>query len=179
MPELIPYKKLTWRDFPVRDDQGGKDMLARTEGRIVWKYELRWTEKKKNWFVAQVTSCEVQAYFDTRKSWRKSRLTTPDPDRLLAHEQGHLDLTRMQTLRLRLVPLEQLGSGSGESPGAAQADLDEAVKRYFEAAIQENQRAQERYDQETNHGRLLLIQLSWERRLARALTELERQQKQS
>jgi hypothetical protein len=167
---MLPYRKLTWKDFPIRDDQGKPGELARTEGRIVWKYRSRWAEEKRGWFVARVSELDLTTYFDTRRSWRKSRLGT-DPNLLLTHEQGHLDLTYLQMLRLKQVPLEQFGAGTGETAEVAQADLDDKVKRYFETSIAEHQKVQDRYDAETNHGRILPIQQAWERRLARVIAE--------
>ncbi|MGC4043911.1 MAG: hypothetical protein QM758_08890 [Armatimonas sp.] len=167
---LIPYRKLTWRDFPLRDDQDNVPQQARADSRILWKYRAKWTEEKRGWFVAEVSEITIETYFDPKRSWRKTNLG-PDPDRLLAHEQVHLDLTYLQMLRLRQVPLEQFGAGTGESSGAAMADLDDKVKKYFEAAIEENRRVQDRYDVETQHGRNQPVQVSWERKLAKAIQD--------
>lgn len=167
---LIPYRKLTWRDFPIRDDQGHRTQLARTEGRIVWKYRTQWAEKKRGSFAAELTEITLDTFFDTKRSWRKTNLGT-DPDRLLAHEQIHLDLTYLHMLRLRMVPLEQFGVGTGESAALAQTDLDEKIKNYFEVSIKEHQQVQDRFDRETTHGMDQLAQLSWERKLARAIQE--------
>ena len=43
-PGCIPYKKLAWNDFPVRDERGGPSEQAKTVGRITFCYKHEWRE---------------------------------------------------------------------------------------------------------------------------------------
>jgi hypothetical protein len=167
---LIPYRKLTWRDFPIRDVRAEGERTARTEARILWTYKSRWSEQRRGSFVAHVESCELRCYFDPRRSWRRRNLG-PAPDKLLAHEQSHLDLTYLHMLRLLRVPLNDLGLGVGESSGAAEAHLEVQVGRYFSDSIAEHQRVHDRFDQETNHGLDDAMQQVWEKRIIRAIAQ--------
>lgn len=81
----------------------------------------------------------LSTYFDKRKSWFKSNAKTSS---LLLHEQGHFWLTVLQTCAL----LNDLNSYSYTS------NWNQEIKQIYHDHLDELEKKQELYDQETLHG---------------------------
>src|SRR5213078_1603335 len=95
---LIPYRQLTWNDFPISD---GRDPLeaAHTQGRITYQYRSQVMGGGGS-YTALVTALAFDSGFDPSGSWRRTQLVV-DPDTLLKHEQGHLDINEIHAAALR------------------------------------------------------------------------------
>ena len=169
-PGCLPYKKLAWNDFPVRDSGGSPAELAETHGKILYRYKQEWREVRRGVFEARVTELTLTTYFDLKKSWRRSRIPA-SAEPLLKHEQGHLDLTLLLQKRLSQTRPETLEIGRGGRAEDAVADLEDRMRRWFEGHIEGNRKLQDRYDAETDHSRREGDQQAWERKIAAALKQ--------
>jgi hypothetical protein len=156
--DLIPYRLLTWNDFPV-NDQIGDSMSAHTQARLRYNYQPRYS-RRGALVVAMVGAIEIQSGFDRSRSWRKSQFKS-DPTELLAHEQGHLDLNEIRAVQLRQLKLSSYPVGMGATAQAAADDLRGKLKTFMDAQIAEIQQQHDRYDKETNHGRQAEPQKQW------------------
>ena len=169
-PGCIPYKKLAWNDFPVRDGSADPKEQAKTVGRITFRYRHEWREVRRGSFEAKITELSFATFLDQRKSWRRARLPA-SADALLVHEQGHLDLTLLLQKRLSQTRLETLEIGKGSRSEDAVADLEDKVRRWFQSQIETNQKLQDSYDAETDHSRRPDAQQRWMQKIASALRQ--------
>jgi hypothetical protein len=111
------------------------------------------------------TSAEVYAEVDPAQSWNMAS----DDSRLLAHEQGHFDITQIYALRWRravneLIDTKRL-TASGANEELARASLDARIERDFRAVKDAMLKEQQQYDDETNNGRDYSRQDEWQRRI--------------
>ena len=172
-PGCLPYKKLTWNDFPVRDDLGGPGEQAKTVGRITFRYKHERREVRRGAFEAHLTELTFAPFFDQKKSWRHSRPPASQAA-LLLHEQGHLDLSLLLQKRLSQIRRETLEIGKGGRFEAAVADLDDAMTRWFQGHLDANQKLQDQYDAETDHSRRADAQVRWTQKIDAALRQFPR-----
>jgi hypothetical protein len=169
-PGCLPYKKLAWSDFPVRDSGGAPDELAAAHGKILYRFKQEWRETRRGAFEARVTELTFSCYFDLKRSWRRSRLPAGS-DALLRHEQAHLDLTLLLQKRLSQTRPDSLEVGKGGRSEDAVADLEDKMRRWFDDQIEGNRKLQDQYDAETDHSRRAAAQQAWERKIAAALKQ--------
>jgi hypothetical protein len=162
---LVPYKQLTWEDFPVNDRVAGLD--AQTRGTITYDYRTRW-ELKNGVYTSYITEITFRSWFDTTQSWRRSRKPI-NPTWLLKHEQGHLDIMHLAALALMRLKPDYFTPETGMTQQEAETKLATQVKRTFEGAIERAKRRQERYDEETRHSRHVPAQEQWNMQIAREL----------
>ena len=144
----LPYHRLTRADFPV-DDKAHPKYVMYTFGFYHYNYESK-CRNEGGQFIARVTEWRIRSGFNRNKSSRKSWFK--DVERLVVHEQGHLDINELHSRRLAHMKLEQLPVGEGETKEAALADLRSKVMKLSERTSKEDQAEQDAYDAETSHG---------------------------
>ncbi|HVT13050.1 MAG TPA: DUF922 domain-containing protein [Fimbriimonadaceae bacterium] len=153
----IPYRALTWDDFHTNDVDG--TYLADTEAFIHYDFRAKYVQSGSS-YVASVTSIEIRSGFDATKSWRKSKFNV-DPDVLLRHEQGHLDINETYARKLRKTKLSEWPTGSGPTAASAEHALEDRIRTLFAQAIANCQAEQNQYDDETKHGQVASSQQTW------------------
>ena len=141
-------RRLTWADFcgtPAPTDQ----LHALTAADIAVQVTCS----------GDKLTVSVQAIFRPFESWTRS----PDSAPLLRHEQVHFDLTEIHArlLRARLGKLRM-------TCRQAQTDLQPLI----DAAFATWKRAQDQYDEESNHGLDPKGQARWEQQVAAQLKTL-------
>lgn len=161
----VPYKTLTWDDFHTTDE--AVSFAANTQGFIHYDFRSKF-KQTENGVDAVISQIEIRSGFDAGKSWRKSDLTS-NPDRLLAHEQGHLDINETFARRLRKVPLTEWPVGSGATSTTAQNSLEYKLNARLKETIDECNAEQRQYDDETQHGKIESAQRTWATRIKRDL----------
>jgi predicted secreted Zn-dependent protease len=172
MQGLVPYKQLTWQDFPINDRVNGLD--AKTNGTITYDFKTRW-ELENNTYTAYVTQITFRSWFDTKQSWRRSRLPQ-DSIALLRHEQLHLDIMQIGALALMALKSEAIASSMGASQIEAEASLATSVKRLVEGVLEKIKYRQSQYDLETRHGRDKRMQAQWDSKITRELANAKNTQ---
>ena len=142
---FLPYRKLAYEDFPVSDGVQTPHLMH-TEGFVHYSYKMTWTASHGT-FAAKVTQFTVRSGYDSTKSWRRSGFT--ETKALLAHEQGHLDISELHAADFRLASMpEGISSTAQGAMDALNVKMQAVCDRYCQEAKVE----QDRYDQETNHG---------------------------
>lgn len=108
-----------------------------------------------------VMNITVLCTFNPLESWVK-----PDKksDELLKHEQVHFDITELYARKLRKALKEFKWERS-----TLERDLGKLFDRYL--GMQD--KAQHRYDEETDHSKNKEAQAAWNKRMAKELKELE------
>lgn len=106
----------------------------------------------------KVNNVEVVSFFDCSRSWfDKSHL---DND-ILEHEQIHFDITELIARRLR----KKIHLYSkAMSPSSLQLE--------YKSSLYSLNDIQEKYDSETDHGRLYKKQVEWKERIQKELIDL-------
>lgn len=145
---FLPYHRLVRADFPV-DDKAHAKYAMYTFGFYHYNYEPK-CSKEGDHVTARITEWRVRSGFNRNKSSRKSWFK--DVERLVIHEQGHLDINELHSRRLAHMKLEQLPVGEGETKEEALADLRSKVATLSDKTSKEDQTEQDAYDAETSHG---------------------------
>ena len=145
---FLPYHRLVPADFPT-DDKAHPKYAMYTYGFYHYNYEPNCT-KEDGHVVARITEWRVRSGFNRNKSSRKSWFK--DVERLVIHEQGHLDINELHSRRLAHMTLEQLPAGEGKTSEEALADLRSKVLELSDKTSKEDQAEQDSYDAETSHG---------------------------
>jgi len=134
-PAIIwsPDRKLTWDDFKRKPKEGtGLD----AESSVYIKPSSVKCENGK-------VISNVQVLFEPDESWVDPNKKS---DALLAHEQGHFDLAEVYARKLRK-KLSELASLCEDKKKFA-----DAVKEALRQNSDELRKAEEKYDEDTNHG---------------------------
>ena len=138
-------RKLTWNDFMADTPRvASASALASTAIRIDWGYysdSLRY---------------HIHCRFDRDSSWAKVK-----NDYILAHEQGHFDLTEIYARRLNRA-LKQYHADEKNFRVGVNDIYQEMMRQYSEG--------QDRYDHETNFSRNHSEEQNW---LAKITLELD------
>jgi hypothetical protein len=135
---------------PVKD---GVRLRAMTDVEIRYTTRYRWDEPTPGNVSARLTRFECQAVLLPEKCWNKE----PDDLRLLDHEQGHFDVTEINTRRAQkrfdqlIADQGLIGYGSDER--SAVADLDKKVHDEMQKVFDRERDEQIKYDRASNHGR--------------------------
>ncbi|HLK60896.1 MAG TPA: hypothetical protein VKU00_30305 [Chthonomonadaceae bacterium] len=163
-----PYHQLTWKDFRINDDApAAQDTAACTASRLAYQYRMRWWGRRGA-YIATVSQIRILSEFDPARSWRRSYLGD-DPDRILQHEQGHLDINEIYANRLRQIPLSAWPAGRGATAQEAVNDLERKIKTYFDQTLAQEHRDQEIYDRQTDHSRRAEQQEIWTQHIQKLL----------
>jgi hypothetical protein len=166
----IPYRTLTWTDFPVVSERPKPDEWAMTWGYVEDDYHYRWTSTGGK-FRISLTDLTVRSGLDVKKSWRWQAMPQADLDRLLPHEQGHLDINEIVALKLRKLKLSDWPQGEGKTSAAAISDLEDKIANVVKEAGATGLTEQELYDRETRHGVRLEAQKRWAARIRLEMSE--------
>ena len=108
------------------------------------------TVRKGGGFSARITQWIVRYGFDRNKSWRKSWFKSFSE--ILPHEQGHLDISALHSVRLARTSLDRLPTGEGETSEAAIENVKKNLEALVERTSKESQAEQDAYDAATSHG---------------------------
>jgi hypothetical protein len=147
--ELVPWsvrRVVGWQDFqsaPVR----GTEAVASTSTSLGLSYQLKDGE----------LSYEISCNFSKIKSW--GLLKT---EYILAHEQGHFDITEICARRL----YQELSAYTFNK-----RTYKQDLTRIYNTVVNEKERMQEVYDHETDHSRNKGIQSEWQDRIQKMLDE--------
>ena len=142
-------RPLVWSDFKGAPD-GSNVNAALTSSKIVFGYNYN-SRDGFGW--------HIQCLFDKSRSWVRVK-----NDFILAHEQGHFDITEMYARKLQ----KQL-KGYSFNKDKAQKE----VPAIYQAIMKEQVDTQNRYDAETDHSRIKDKQLAWLEKIKKGLDELK------
>lgn len=172
----IPWRAdrpLKWEDFtgPVAA-RAAPENVAVTAASLGWSYEYA-LERAGASCIYRITRIEAWAVFDPSASWVKPGHRTAS---VLAHEQGHFDITQIHKLRFeqdsrRLVGATGTctGGSTRRASKSVAAEVEQRVQPLYDRAWREHTRAQEAYDRETRHGMDAAAQQRWSQRIAAGL----------
>jgi hypothetical protein len=147
--ESIPWsvrRIVGWQDFqsaPMR----GTEAVASTSTSLGLAYQLKDGE----------LSYEITCNFSKSKSWGLMRT-----DYILAHEQGHFDITEICARRL----YQELSAYTFNK-----RTYKQDLTRIYNTVVAEKERMQEVYDRETDHSRNKGIQATWQDSIQKMLDE--------
>lgn len=157
----------------------GKEIVAERE-KINWRSRrtLNWNDFKGNPVAAapnaaltstsilinfgyddQSLTYKIQCVFYPQKSWTKVQ-----SNHILAHEQGHFDISQLFTRKLHKALSEYRFRA---------ASVDRDVQKIYQQISQDQAAFQQLYDQETNYSRNLAEQKNWQDKIEKELEELE------
>jgi Bacterial protein of unknown function (DUF922) len=149
--DLIPwtsYRKLTWDDY-LCEPQRGTDAVASTSTSLGLSYQIKDSR----------LSFHILCGFSKTKSW--GLLKT---DYILAHEQGHFDITEIYARKLN----EAL-QNYHFSPRTFKRDINEI----YNSIVKEKEDVQDAYDGETDHSRNRHVQSEWLDKIQNMLEDTE------
>lgn len=158
-------RPLRWEDFrgTAPADARARGQAAVVATRIAvqpFQFDVR---REASGWVATVPAgaLRVTNRMDRERSWSLADARTPA---LLAHEQGHFDLSEVyrRLLRDRMVDLV----GRGATAAAAQQDLQNQLERISSEVNRRHQEAHRLYDAATEHGVNTNQQYEWEEQIA-------------
>lgn len=147
--ELIPWqmdKRLIWDDF-LCEPRRGTDAVASTSTSLGIAYQLN------NGHLSYHITC----YFNKEKSW--GLLKT---DYILAHEQGHFDITEIFARRLN----EAL-----QNYKFNKRTFKRDIGNIYESIVRQKEEYQKAYDAESDHSRNRKVQYDWLERIESLLAE--------
>lgn len=163
------WRPLTWDDFKgtwTRRSRFDRAQAYVATGIRLDEVEIRPRQLPSGEWVATAEHLVPYAYM---LKYESSYARGANIDRVLAHEQGHFDLTEAVARRLRA---EFAGlEGRGATAEAASDDLSRRIDDRFDAAQRELDRLQSRYDGETGNGTEKKKQKRWLERIAEMLAE--------
>jgi hypothetical protein len=157
---------LTAEDFAAKPpdplpNKGGQ-MLASTDTAIQHTYRYRLTIASGT-YRAIAKKIEFFAVCQPSTSWN----VKPQEESLLAHEQGHFDLSEIHARHAQreIAKLVARGDvfGSGTTKDQALNAMIEELQRRFQPIIDEWHLEERRYDAETRHGMDPVQQHEWQR----------------
>jgi Bacterial protein of unknown function (DUF922) len=147
----IPWsgtRRLTWNDFKAAPDPKSTN-AALTSSKISFKYSQSGSSFRYS------IACE----FDRNSSWGKVK--TPF---ILAHEQGHFDISEIHARKLhKALKLYNVN----------EATLTKDVSAMYQKVMEDQNVMQSDYDSETNFSRNTEKQLAWLEKIKKELERLE------
>lgn len=162
----LPYHWLARADFPIDDTAHSRYAMYTS---AFFHFNYRYECAKKNQVIARITQWRVRSGFNRNKSSRKSWFK--NVERLLPHEQGHLDINELHSRRLARMDLDELPTGRGETSEEAIDDLRSKLKALSAKVSKDDQAEQDAYDAETSHGTNKSRQLTATAAIQRRLKE--------
>ncbi len=137
--EFIPWvydRLLVWDDFQC-EPKRNTDAVASTSTSLGIAYQLR-----NGALIYQIT-CN----FSKTKSWGLVKT-----DYILAHEQGHFDITEIYSRRLHQALLEYKFN---------RKTYQRDINRIYERIVREKEALQDLYDKQSDHSRNKKTQVAW------------------
>jgi hypothetical protein len=166
-------RPLTWSDFRGRVPVGiapERAALAATSLGWSFGYQLEWSRGQCQY---RVTEIQVSAAFHPADSWVRPSNRN---EAILAHEQGHFDITEIHRLMLEqaLAPhIGATGACEGRNERRISADVERRLRdtlgTIYERFVRNHERVQADYDRETRHSLDAAAQERWLRTIAAAL----------
>lgn len=149
-------RRLTWRDFEAPVARGAAPVnVASTTSSLRWtyEYEIEGTAAGCTYRTLDVRSSAV---FEGAHSWVRPDHRTAH---VLAHEQGHFDITQIFKLVFDAAARERIGATSrceGKNARRASAAVENEAARtigaLYDRVWRAHMKAQQAYDAETEHG---------------------------
>lgn len=149
--DIIPWemeKRLAWEDF-LCEPKRGTDAVASTSTSLGIAYQLN------NGKLTYHITC----YFNKEKSW--GLLKT---DYILAHEQGHFDITEIFARKL----YEAL-----QNYEFNKRTFKKDINGIYQSIVKQKEEYQKSYDEETDHSRKRSVQYDWLEKIDSLLAETE------
>ena len=147
--EFIPWTEnrlLTWEDFQSKPERR-TEAVASTSTSLGLSYQL----------TSGDLSYDVTCAFSKVKSWG-----TLKTDYILAHEQGHFDITEIYARKLHhALAAYKLKSRT----------YQQDIARIYQQIVKEKERLQELYDNQSDHSRNKRVQENWEEIIEALLAE--------
>ncbi|HVZ55504.1 MAG TPA: DUF922 domain-containing protein [Chitinophagaceae bacterium] len=141
-------RRLQWSDYRGRPDPRS-DAAASTSTEIGFEYRIR----------NGVPSYTLFCHFSPSRSWGRYRTSY-----ILAHEQGHFDITEIFARRLfqalKETPFHE---------GSFRRD----VERLYTSIMQDREHMQQAYDQQTDYSRNQVQQEAWLKKIGDMLHQTE------
>ena len=147
--DLITWKesyRLNWEDFKGFPPESARN-AALTSSRILINFN----------YSQQALRYSITCQFDKNKSWGRVK-----NDHILAHEQGHFDITELYARKLNKAMKEYRFRSS---------TVSKDVNERYQKIVNELQEMQNSYDFETDHSRNFSQQREWEERIKKELHE--------
>ncbi len=149
--ETIPWsdaRKLTWEDFKAKPDNNSGNAALTSSG-IEFKYG--YNDNKFTY--------TINCMFEKNKSWGKVKT-----DYILAHEQGHFDISEIHARKLNRAL-------KNYSFNISMAAKDIATK--YDRLMKEQTEMQNQYDDESNYSRNKEKQAAWLEKIKQELNNLK------
>ncbi|MCR4433634.1 MAG: copper amine oxidase N-terminal domain-containing protein [Caldiserica bacterium] len=163
-----PYGPISRDDFkgepPPENEEKEESEAAEIGMRVGYDTVMRTPTRTGTTYTATVGTLTTYAVMDRNSSWMRPGANDPDYPRLLNHEQKHFDLAQAFAKKLKKV-LEGL-VGTGTTPAAARADLEQKMNKAYNDLNEEWQKADAKYDEETKHGTDAAKQQEWDAKIA-------------
>jgi hypothetical protein len=126
---------------------------------------ISWSTKTKE--KKDIVICYVQTYLDKKKSWslyrKNKKITFFESRRLLNHERGHFNMTEIYAREGRML----ISKIKVKSFNEVYKEIQKIAK------IIDERRKENKYDEETEHGKNKEKQAEWDKKIAERLKELE------
>jgi Bacterial protein of unknown function (DUF922)/Dockerin type I domain len=150
-----PYHKLKWDDFKGAPPTNGND--AETFGGVAnsWNTDTPVRDGQGGW-TCKLKDVKVHSFMDKTQSGVKPEAKT---DALLQHEQYHMDLYEVWARELEKTLNGIVGKGS--TAGEARNDANAQAKKAVDENNQKCMEMQQKYDDETDHGKDADKQKAW------------------
>lgn len=146
--EWKSHKKLSWSDYKGKAD-AGSPAAASTATYLSIEYNFDRTG------LAYKITCS----FSKNKSWTRDR-----SDHILSHEQGHFDIAEIFARKLN-----KKMQGYRVNTSTMQNDL----KKIYQDVMDEKEKMQNDYDEETNHSIIKEKQAEWLKKIESMLGDLK------
>jgi hypothetical protein len=149
--EMIPWiidKRLAWDDF-LCEPKRGSDAVASTSTSLGIAYQLTDGQLKYH----------ITCNFNKEKSW--GLLKT---DYILAHEQGHFDITEIFARKL---------SEALQNYQFNKRSFKRDISQIYQSIVDQKEAFQKQYDGETDHSRNRRMQYDWLEKIESLLEETQ------
>ncbi|MGZ5287443.1 MAG: DUF922 domain-containing protein [Flavisolibacter sp.] len=148
--ELIPWsvKRLAWEDF-LCEPKKGTEAVASTSTSLGIAYQMQGGR----------LSYDITCHFSKTKSWGLMKT-----DYILAHEQGHFDITEIFARKLN----EAL-----QNYEFNKRTFKNDISEIYQSIVRQKEEFQKMYDGETDHSRRRKTQYDWLEKIHVLLDETE------
>lgn len=154
---------LTWNDFQGEPDATSQSWMHALSATTLTQFTDFDPIMKSTKIKLKINWVRIEARFVPHRSWVKEGRKTPD---LLKHEQGHFDIAELMAREITEKMNKKLKGKSIMSPYSTldEADKDpqnlitKFAKKEFDILEKTAKFTHEKYDKDTNHGRITNIQ---------------------
>ena len=158
------HRQITWDDFKGRLTRSKIEQAQISTAIHTAPFDVKMRQLNKGFWVAAPLALEFYAAMSKVQSGAGKAART---DQLLAHEQGHFDLTEIMARRLgqKLVGVE----GQGASAAQARSNVISKIEQAHREAVDALHAWQAEYDRETQHGVHRRRQRVWSEKISELL----------